>query len=447
MPDDGPHSPNLADLEGEMSRLLDSYRLAPTTERDYDRYWNIFTDWCASVGRSPLPADDETVAAFLAQAVPGRYADGSVAVMLAAIADRHRRANHRPPPQTLAKQTRDGIAKVEGRPVRRPRPLTADLTELAASAAPEASVGTLRARALLLVGHAGEVAHTQLRHLERRGIERLGERLFVAVPGNTRHRRHLTARAVELTPTGDARCPVAALEALLAVTGAPRPFALSATTSLIRLRTAAARAGTELAMDPYPAHGLAPTDLWRVVMHVSWDSVIFVRDRAYLLLLHAGPFHKSEPLGLCGADLEETEAGLIIHLPWAPPDRFGRHEYVMIPRAPDAAACPVAAVAEWRRLRRIGPSDLLFSPTRSKGTRRLGSTTARSSVRRLTERAGLGAVSPGDVRRGFFVSASEAGESLLAITMAARVKRLETTRTICGAVAPERRRAPRALGL
>lgn len=436
---------HLAELEAEMARLLGTYRLAPRTELLYAKHWAAFEKWCASVGRPSLPADDETVAAYLAEAVPGRYGDGHVGVVLAAIAERHRRAGHLSPGQSLAKATRAGIAKVDGRPSRKPRALTAELTELAACADPEPSVGTLRARTLLLAGHAGEVSHTQLSCLGRSWIERVGEGRRLAVPTTRGRRPHLSARMVELAARGDELCPVASLDALLEAT--PTPLPLSDPFALFILRRAAARAGVELTFDPYPAYGLDPTDLWRLFVHVSRDHVVFLRDRAYLLLLHAGPFEMSEPLRLRGGDLTENEEGLVVHLPWAKPDRFGRHELVTIPRAPDPAVCPVAAVAEWRRLARVGPDDWLFRSTGPQHEGPLGGRSAYLSVRRLTSRAGLGPVAPGDVRRGFFVSAREAGESLLSITMAARVKRLETTEAICAAVPPARRRAPRALGL
>lgn len=445
MPSDGPTPKPLEDLEAEMTELLGSYRLAEKTERQYDKCWAAFETWCASVGRPSLPADGETVAAYLAEAVPGRYGDSHVGVVLAAIAERHRRAGHPPPGQELAKAARAGMARVDGRPARRPRVLTADLAELAARAAPAPSVATLRARALLLVGHAGEVPHAQLCRLGRSAVERIERSRLLAVPANTGYRRHMTAKTVELAPTGGELCPVAALDALLAATASSHPLAGPGV--LPALRTAAALAGVELTFDPYPAHGLGPTDLWRLATCVSRDHAIFLRDRAYVLLLHAGPFEMSEPLRLRGRDLAETADGLLVHLPWAKPDRFGRREYVAIPRAPEPAVCPVAAVAEWRRLARIGADDWLFFSLLPGRQGPLRARSAHESVRRLAARAGLGPVAPGDLRRGFFVSAREAGQSLLSVTMATRVKRLETAEAICAAAPPARRRAPRELGL
>lgn len=439
-----PESQSLDELEAEMSRLLDCYRLSPGTERAYDKHWRAFVEWCEAVDRPPLPADDETVAAYVAEGVATHTSEGHVVVVLAAIAERHRRAGHLPPGQKLAKSTRAGIAKLEGHPSPRRRPLTADLTELAALAAPAESAFVLRSRALLLASHGAEIPHAHLRHLDPGDIQRSRRGLLLALPPHHNGKRAVDARVGALRRTGGELCPVSAVERLLEATGALWPE----TGSLVeQLRRAARRGGVTLAVKPHLGAGLNTEDLWRLYVHVSLGHAVFLRDRAYLLMVHAGPFELSEPLRLRGADVDEREEGLVVHLPWAKPDRFGRHQFVTIPRAPEPSVCPVAAVAEWRRLQRIGADDWLFRSATPQCPAPLSNWSALQSVRRLTTRAGLEQVTSGDVRCGFFVSAKEAGESLLSITMASRVKRLETTRAICAAVPPERRRAPRAVGM
>lgn len=444
MPDHTTRSP---DLEDRMHALLEGYRHSPITERKYALQWARFVAWCHKNDRAPLPTDDQTVAAYLAEEAPGRYAEGTIGVILAAIADRHRRAGHVPPGRELTKDTQAGVVRHHPRPRQTRRPLTADLVVRLAAAAPPVSPAARTLRAILVVGHAAQAPELQLRRLARQGIRQVKGGIVLSLPEAGSPGRTLPAREVEIWPTGDDLCPVGALADVLAVASSDRP--LDDPSARARLRIAAGHAGVVLPLDPFPGAGLDPSDLWRVWVRVARSAAHFIRDRAYAMVVHCGPFQPSEPLALHGRDVVEHPDGLVVHLPWAPPDLFGRGQYVAIPRSPDPSCCPVAAVAQWRRLARTGDDDWLFAPI---GPGNVGGPldprSAAYALDRLTERAGLGAgFSVGDLRRGFFHSARAAGESLLAITMAARVKRLETTRKILGEGPPLERRAVRAVGL
>lgn len=61
------------------------------------------------------------------------------------------------------------------------------------------------------------------------------------------------------SPSGDALCPVAALEAILVATPSPRP--LAGASSYVKIATAAGCAAEAFSFDPFPARGLDQTDL------------------------------------------------------------------------------------------------------------------------------------------------------------------------------------------
>ena len=68
--------------------------LSVSTRAGYAADWALFVDWCTATGRTPLPADWTTIAAFNA-GCPGAAA--TIRRRLAAIAHHHRAAGHPPP--------------------------------------------------------------------------------------------------------------------------------------------------------------------------------------------------------------------------------------------------------------------------------------------------------------------------------------------------------------
>jgi integrase len=48
--------------------------VSPETQRLYKANWASFEDWCGGRALTTLPADPATVAAFLTEAAPGRWA-------------------------------------------------------------------------------------------------------------------------------------------------------------------------------------------------------------------------------------------------------------------------------------------------------------------------------------------------------------------------------------
>ncbi len=121
--------------------------LAPETARLYASGWAAFVTWCRAARVSPLPAEPQAVAAYLATL--GHLSPGAAARRLAAISDQHRRSGL--PVSTTAPGVRSALrqARRTAPPRRKPPPAPAPLLRMAASC-PRDLAG-LRDRALLLL--------------------------------------------------------------------------------------------------------------------------------------------------------------------------------------------------------------------------------------------------------------------------------------------------------
>jgi site-specific recombinase XerC len=177
---------------------------APETLRLYARDWAAFEAWCATSGRTVLPATAATVVAFLSEAAPGLSA-GALARRASAIAARHRQRGFAVP--TLDRMVKAVLctARRNVAPRRTPGPTPAQLMRLAGGCGGDLS--GVRDRALLLLMTASGLGPAALVGLDVEDIR------FTA-----------TAAEVSLDGTGDwvgrlsircdadrSRCPVQAL--------------------------------------------------------------------------------------------------------------------------------------------------------------------------------------------------------------------------------------------
>jgi len=441
---------NLAQLEARVEEIRSSYGLAPSTLEVYAHYWSAFESWCREAKRTPLPASEETVSAFLAWwAASGR--SRSVGGLSAAIAHQHAQSGHPNPTRGLAALTRQGISRSPGAQPRPAPALTAELTEQAAAAAPIPSLVCLQQRAAFLLAHGLQAPFSHVCALSLDDVaDSGGTSIAVALPELRRWgvRPAFPARRANLAATGDELCPVAALRRLAPLVPPGARLLPEAGMANARLKEVAAMAEAD-AHGAYPGAQCDREDLWRLVTFMSREEVAFLRDRAYLLLTHAGAFRASEPFTLRRCDVTEFPDGIVARLRYSKADQFGRGQYVAIPYAADPTRCPVVALQTLIRLFRPGPADPLF---RARSGPNIGQApgyqTGRLAIIKLTKRGGVdGHFTGHSPRRGFCTTAAEAGETLLRIAITARHKRLDTTRRYVDAKAPEARTAPRALGL
>lgn len=140
-----------------------------STRRAYARAWRSFTTWCASQGRSSLPASPETVAAWLSAMAAGighakPLARASINQALSAVLLAHRTAGtplDRKHPAIA--ETWRGISRVKARTegVRKAKPvLGSDLSAMLDGFGSKPI--DIRDRALLAIGWAGALRRSEL---------------------------------------------------------------------------------------------------------------------------------------------------------------------------------------------------------------------------------------------------------------------------------------------
>jgi integrase len=187
---------------------------APATLRAYAADLAHFRAWCEAHDVQSMPADPETVGAYLAGAGLG-YALPTLRRRIAAIARAHRSANH--PLDTkhpAIRETLRGVARKHGEPARRSAALTTvEIRRLVAVCGDD--LAGLRDRALLLTGFAGALRRSELVGLDVAHMKPTATGLRLMVP------RSKTDPAGEGAEVGIARggraatCPVQALQSWL----------------------------------------------------------------------------------------------------------------------------------------------------------------------------------------------------------------------------------------
>jgi site-specific recombinase XerD len=139
------------------------------TRRAYRSDFDLFRAWCETKRVSALPAQPETVAAFLAAEANRGVKSSTIGRRLAAIRYAHRIAGHEPPTNAEAvKATLRGIRRTAGNNPARKAPATADKIVAMVTKAGTDMKG-IRDRALLLFGFAGAFRRSELVACASRG--------------------------------------------------------------------------------------------------------------------------------------------------------------------------------------------------------------------------------------------------------------------------------------
>jgi len=160
-------------------------------------------------------------------------------------------------------------------------------------------------------------------------------------------------------------------------------------------------------------HGAAQTQAAPVLVADLREMVkdASPRDRALVLLGWAGAFRRSELVGLMVADVAFVPQGLVVTLRRSKTDKFGHGRQVAIPRAADAALCPVAAVRAW--LDRHPGDGHLFRSVDRYGN--VGGPLDGKDVARVLKKLGGEQFSGHSLRAGYATTAAEAGMDAMAI--------------------------------
>ena len=191
---------------------------ARSTLRAYAADFAAFRAWCEAHGFGAIPAEPETVGAYLAAAGLG-YALATLRRRVAAIARVHRMA--RQPLDTrhpAIRETLRGIARTHGEPPRRSAALTTeDIRRLVEGCSDE--LPGLRDRALLLIGFAGALRRSELVGLDVAHVSKTQTGLRLLIPRSKSDKAGKGAEIAIVRGRSAETCPVAALSAWLRAAG------------------------------------------------------------------------------------------------------------------------------------------------------------------------------------------------------------------------------------
>lgn len=190
---------------------------AVSTRKAYGTDFRLFKVWCEGKGVSALPAEPETVAAFLAAEAGSGTKPSTLGRRVAAIRYAHKLAHLDTPTDSEAvKATLRGIRRTFGGAKVRKTPAIAGKMQAMVALAPEGLAG-LRDRALLLLGFAGAFRRSELVALDVADIEETETGLLVTI------RRSKTDQEGEGVTIAIARgaiaCPAKALRKWLDAAG------------------------------------------------------------------------------------------------------------------------------------------------------------------------------------------------------------------------------------
>lgn len=209
--------PDMGKLRLTAARLLASTR-APATREAYGRDWRAFGEFCQSVGRRELPADQETVQLFLVDGFEGGFSVSLAERRVAAIVAAHRAANLEPLIGYGVRDLLRAARREPGRVEHRKAALAVGELRQVLRALPRSPMGA-RDRALLLVGFASALRRSELLGLDLADVrfERRGVVLHVA---RSKVDQNGDGREVAIFRGARVRtCPVRALRAWLDVRG------------------------------------------------------------------------------------------------------------------------------------------------------------------------------------------------------------------------------------
>jgi integrase len=198
-------------LTDAASDLL-AHAIAPNTERAYHSDLRHFRDWGGA-----LPATPATICAYVGDHA-GRLAVATILRRVATLSKAHSAAGLPNPCQTeIVKTALRGLKRKHGMAQRQARPLLRDELFLVLDRMGH-SLRDQRDRALLLLGFAGGFRRSELVALERGDLEITRQGLIVTLR-RSKTDQEGAGRRIGIPHGRTRHCPVAAVEAWLAVSG------------------------------------------------------------------------------------------------------------------------------------------------------------------------------------------------------------------------------------
>jgi site-specific recombinase XerD len=188
---------------------------SPATIKAYAAGWRDFLSFCEQREASPLPASEQTVAAYLAALADGGAKAATIARRLVVISQAHRAADlSSPTTSSLVRRTHAGIRRSIGTAQLGKAPALVDELKLMLKTLPDTRVG-LRDRALLLLGFAGAFRRSELVSLDVSDLEFLQAGLIVTLRKSKTDQEGKSRRLGIPYGSSDNTCPVRALRSWL----------------------------------------------------------------------------------------------------------------------------------------------------------------------------------------------------------------------------------------
>jgi len=157
--------------------------LAPSTRETYACGWRQWARWCEGRGISPLPAQPEALAAFLAERAEAGLHFTTLDAYCSGIAHRHGQEGlPDPTAHVVVRRVRRGLRRIMGvAPRRQAHPLTvAELAQVVSSIDATTAIG-LRDRAILLVGYASAMRPGEISALNVEDVLRKPTGVLLAI--------------------------------------------------------------------------------------------------------------------------------------------------------------------------------------------------------------------------------------------------------------------------
>ena len=214
-----PASPLPATLATFAPRVREYARAsrAENTLRGYRSDWAHFANWCERVGFRSLPANPETIAAYLTTVADQGLKAGSIQRRVSAIAANHTASGYANPAATAAvKLTLAGIRRKLGTHQQGKAPaLTADIRAMLATI-PDTLIGK-RNRALILIGYAGALRRSELVAVDVEDLEFTADGVRLTIR-KSKTDQEGSGQLVGIA-SGGALCPVRAVKEWLEASG------------------------------------------------------------------------------------------------------------------------------------------------------------------------------------------------------------------------------------
>jgi len=219
-------SPESTDIALKREEAMDAARRyahhsrSASTWRTYESAWRIFSQWCASLALSSLPAEPDTVAMFIGAQADSGLAESTLAHRLAAIRLMHLGQGLPSPHNTLAVvEVMRGLRRQRARAGRQPVkkvPLVDELVKRLVDGLNLATLQGKRDRALLLYGFAGALRRSELVAINLSHIEAHEKGHLLTIPFSKGDQDGRGQTIPILAQADSPYCPVAALQAWVA---------------------------------------------------------------------------------------------------------------------------------------------------------------------------------------------------------------------------------------